>query len=1128
MQCGRCATQVLAGKAFCQGCGLRVRENCPSCGLLGDPDWRFCPDCGSTLSPPQAIAPSEAERRLQAHIPPALAERIRSAGIGRGERKQVTVFFCDLVGSTEIAAGLDPEQYRELLDQYLERVFAEIYRVEGIVNQLAGDGLMALFGAPLSHGDDPLRAVRAALAVQAALAELSQRTLSERGFALRARIGIHTGTVVVGTVGNDLKMDYTAVGDTTNLAARLQELAEPGAVWLSETTERLVRGRFLTESLGPIQIRGRDEPVEVFRALASAPARTHMAIVRERGLTPFVGREAELAQLEDCFRRLALGSGQVVSLVGDAGSGKSRLVWELKQRIKGQGAALFEARCSALIQSVPYAPWERMLERYVGVEPGDSPDAIAHKLSQLRGTSEATLPYLRHPLGLPAPELAKLHPDVARQQAFEAFKDLVRAAASRGPVMMIIEELHWIDDASLEMLRSAALEFHKGPVMLLVTHRPEYEPRLRTRAAQTRLHLAPFGPEEGAAILRAAAGGNPPPELSRRILAQAEGNPFYIEELTRALLDDGTLERVGDGELVITRAVEDVAIPDTVQEVLAARLDRLRPSAKRVAQIAAVLGREFAREQLERMFEREWIEPEVELHELERQGILHRKAQLSESVYRFGESLTQGVAYESLLLSERRELHGRAARIIEESMPLGDLARLALVAHHWARSHERRRGAESLVAAAAIAEELPAYGSALRLFAEAWDLIEELLAEHPEPDPELVRLALQAARGVGMLSVIHGSPDPAAALRATERGEALAEQLGDVAVLAMIRAVRGIVVMAYMRERYPQGLEQLEGAIELAEAEGLERLVASMARPLALAYALDGRLADARRCIELAIRRLVERGEGDPPSDTYLGARFFEARILLQADALDEAEAVARDTHRQAVERNNRTIQGGTAALIAQARFERADLDDAERWAEEAIQVGAAIGSHVAELTGQAVAWGAVAERGSRPGFAAFEWTEHATHPGSFGAEFDLLIDVLLSLGEVSQARRFARLNERSAAGGMREASSRIASAEVQLASDPPELDAAVEALREAEAWAERFGSRRTRARALLGLARAARARGVTAPAEALEAARLFEALGFERRAREARELAGLERSEANAALSRSSGPSAA
>jgi class 3 adenylate cyclase len=1109
MRCARCATELLPGKPFCHGCGARARSSCPACGALADPGWRFCPDCGGALAA-QELPAREDELGLRQHIPAALAERIRSAGVGRGERKQVTVFFCDLAGSTEIAARLDPEVYRELLDQYLQRVFAEIHRVEGIVNQLAGDGFMALFGAPLAHGDDPVRAVRAALAAQHAIAELSQRTLAERGFALRARIGIHTGPVVVGTVGNDLKMDYTAIGDTTNLAARLQELAEPGSIWLSDTTERLVRGRFLTEAIGPIQVRGRGEPVAAWRVLGAAPARTHMAIVRERGLTPFVGREVELAQLEDCFRRLASRSGQLVSLVGDAGSGKSRLVYELKQRIKGRGATLFEARCSALMQAVPYAPWARMLERYVGVEPGDSPETINRKLVELLGSASLpTLPYLRSQLGLPAPELAQVQPDTARQQAFDAFNQLVRTAARKGPVVMIIEELHWIDDSSLEMLRVAALELHRGPVMLLVTHRPEYEPRLRTSAAETRLHLVPFGAAEGEAILRAAAGGDPPAELARRILAKAEGNPFYIEELTRALLDDGTLERLDGGELVATRSVDEIAIPDTVQEVLAARLDRLRAPAKRVAQVASVLGREFPREQLARMLEHEWIDAGLELEELERQGILHRKAGLSESIYRFGESLTQSVAYESLLLSERRELHGRAAQIIEGSTAAGDPSRLALVAHHWARSHDRRRGAEALVAAAAIAEDLPAYGNALRLFGEAWDLLEELLADQPEPDPELVRLALQAARGVGMLSVIHGSPDPGAALRATERAEVLGEKLGEAAALALIRSVRALVVMAHLRERYAQGLELLEGAIELAESEGLERLVVSLARPLALAYAFDGRLADARRCIELAIERLVAGGEAEPPSDTYLGARFFQARILLQADALELGEAVARETHRQALARDNRTLQSGTAALIARALFERGEYAEAPRWAEEAIRVGGSIGNHGPELVGHAVSWGVRAAGGERPEPRALELPEHGLHAGSFWAEFDLWVEILLDLGEVEAAGRFARLNERAAAGGMREALSRVALAEVQLAQQPPEVDAAVEALRDAEAWAERFGSRSTRARALLGLAQAARLRGVAAPAEAREAAELFTGLGMTRYAERARALLG-------------------
>jgi tetratricopeptide (TPR) repeat protein len=844
--------------------------------------------------------------------------------------------------------------------------------------------------------------------------------------------------------------------------------------------------------------------------IAAAP-RAHMAIVRERGLTPFVGREAELAQLESCFKRLGTGGalgGQLVSVIGDAGSGKSRLVWEFKQRIREMGASLFEARCSALMQAVPYAPWARMLERYVGVEPGDSAEVINRKLlERLGGVPLPTLPYLRNLLGLPAPELARVQAETARQQAYDAFEQLVTRAARDGPLVMIIEELHWIDDASLEMLRTAALDLHSGRVMLLVTHRPEYEPRLRTRAAETRLHLAPFGTAEGEAILRAVAGGNPPPELARLVLAKAEGNPFFIEELTRALVDDGTLARDPDGELVATRAFDEIAIPDTVQELLAARLDRLRPAAKRVAQIAAVLGREFPREQLARMFEHEWIDPAAELEELERQGILHRKAALSESTYRFGESLTQSVAYESLLLSERRELHGRAAAILEASLPQGDPSRLALVAHHWARSHERRRGAEYLVWAAAIAEDLPAYGNALLLFRNAWELVEELLAENPEPEAELLRLALQAARGLGMLTVIHGSPDPSAALRATERGEMLGEKLGEPAALALIRSVRALVVMAHVRERFASGLELLESAIELAEANGLERLVASLARPLALAYALDGRLADARHSIDIAIERLIAAGEHDPPTDTYLGARFFQARILLLADALEEGEAVAREAHRLALEQSNRTVQCGCAALVAQALFARGDYAEAPRWADEAVRIGGAIGSHGAEWTGLAVSWGVRAARGERPGPGAMDLPEHGLHGGNLGSDFDLVVEVLVELGDLDAAVRIARLNERRAAGGMREALARIEHALVQLALEPPEIDAAVATLREADAWAERFGSRSTRARALLGLARAAHLRGARGSDEARAAAALFDALGMARYADRARTL---------------------
>src|SRR5947207_3262550 len=378
MRCAACGADVIAGKRFCHACGTPVAVQCRGCGATIDPGFRFCPDCGLQQNegvhdavPPPA---SDAITWLSRHIPTGLAHKIRATrGAVAGERKQVTVLFCDLVGSTAIAAGLDPEDYAELLDRYLEIVCREVYKFEGIVTHLAGDGLMALFGAPLAHEDAPQRAVRAALGIQETLGRADRDALQER-------IGINTGPVVVGNVGNDLKMDYTAIGDTTNLAARLQSLAEPGTVLISETTYRLVRGFFEVHALGPVAIRGKSERVPAYEVLRRSELATPMTIASERGLTSLVGRSAELAQLEECRRRLG-NRAQIVSVVGDAGAGKSRLVYEFKRGLAGEPVVFLEGRCSSLGRTVPYFPFLTMFKHYFGLAAGESPETVCAKVA---------------------------------------------------------------------------------------------------------------------------------------------------------------------------------------------------------------------------------------------------------------------------------------------------------------------------------------------------------------------------------------------------------------------------------------------------------------------------------------------------------------------------------------------------------------------------------------------------------------------------------------------------------------------------------------------------------------------------------------------------------------------------
>ena len=408
VRCASCNSELIEGKPFCPACGAAVSRRCGSCGAEVGAQFRFCTDCGKPLAadaPPSPPPPPAADDRLTRHIPAELARKIRDAGGGAaGERKLVTVLFCDLVGSTSIAERLDPEEYHDLLDEYLELAFREVYRVEGIVNQLAGDGFMALFGAPVAHEDAPQRAVSAALAIRDAVARFSDRAGRRRDLDLLVRIGVNTGPVVVGAVGSDLKTDYSAIGDTTNLAARLQSLAEPGTVLVSQTTERLVRGFFETRDRGPLQVKGKSQPVAAFEVTRGSGISAPMAIAAARGLTPLVGRDAEVSQLVACFGRVSERLPQVVAVVGDAGSGKSRLVYELRQRLGGEEHLLFEARCSSLSQALPYAPIAGMLRQFFEILPGEAAAAAREKIVARIGavddSLEAWMPFLWNLLGV--------------------------------------------------------------------------------------------------------------------------------------------------------------------------------------------------------------------------------------------------------------------------------------------------------------------------------------------------------------------------------------------------------------------------------------------------------------------------------------------------------------------------------------------------------------------------------------------------------------------------------------------------------------------------------------------------------------------------------------------------------
>jgi class 3 adenylate cyclase/tetratricopeptide (TPR) repeat protein len=1095
MRCLTCDTELLAGKQFCHACGTRVAPPCVQCGNPIDPRFRFCPECGAPAAPeasPKAatttgeIAADGAGHSPPVHdIPASLAAKIRaSQGVIAGERKLVTVMFSDLVGSTSIAERLDPEDFRDLLDQYLAIVFREVYRVEGIITQLAGDGVMALFGAPVAHEDAPYRGVYAALAIRDALAELSTRLRLAGGVELRVRIGVHTGPVVVGTVGSDLKMDYTAIGDTTNLSQRLQTVAEPGMVLISEATERLVRGFFDVRPARRFERAEKQEALVACEVLGLSGVTTPMAIAEARGLTAFVGRQEELAQLVACFDRLAGSLAQVVTVVGDAGSGKSRLIHELKLRLADAPVVFFEARCSAMTHAAPYAPWVVMMRQYFGLGAADSEKqawaTITEKLGGAPDELVAAYPGLPHVLGLHTSRLDAANGDELKRQTFETVAQLVNRAGGQEPVVMIIEDIQWMDELSREMLALAVGKTSRSRLMIVTSHRADHQPTWRVKAAFTQLALRPLSDDETTDIVRAVAGGALPLDLERRLVRKADGNPFFTEEITRTLVEEGYLLR-GDGQVRVTRPIEEIRMPGTVEELIGARLDRLAPQAKRVVQVAAVLGRQFQREQLVALLAGEELDVDAQLTELEARGVLHR-ANLVAAELRFGESLTQEVAYEGLLLRQRRALHARIGRMLDAAPGETTAERAALLAHHFARSDDRERAVSALLTAAREAERVPSFRAAAGFYRDAFETAEGLL-HAGTGDGELPRRTLQAAYGLCRMAVIYGVTGLDEAERAGLRARELAEQLNDTDAFVDLCSLEGTLAMSNrVREKFTAGFAMVEKGLAVAQRDGLVVPTGRALRALATGYLYDGRFEDAERTIDAATAALARVDDPDRPSDLALGTYVLRARIAYHRDdTLGTLERTGA-TYDTAVQVSNRTLQTVSAATLAQVHLVRGEYEAAMHWVEKSLEVALAIGN--INATGSAAAIGALAalETGDTGSHARYvELLEHGPIGSREPLGTAIVIEALLAAGSLPLAAQHAEAAYALAGGRLREAVAMLALGDVRLRQGAAHASEAHDWHDRTRRLANDLGVRSLAAGALLGLGESAVAQGDTA-----------------------------------------------
>jgi class 3 adenylate cyclase/tetratricopeptide (TPR) repeat protein len=894
--CPRCQADNPRQHRFCADCGQPLPVTCASCGLAVAPGARFCGGCGEPLA--------RAGRRFASpdvYTPRHLADRIRTTGSAlTDERKQVTVLFADVSSSLELLSALDPEEARHLLDPVLAVMMEAVHRYEGTVNQVLGDGIMAIFGAPLAHENHAVRAAYAALRMHDRVRRvaLDRRRLPKGDVVIR--VGMNSGEVVVRSIGSDLHMDYTAIGQTTHLASRMEQLAPAGSTFLTTATLRLIEGYVAVAPRGPMPVKGLAAPVEVYELIGAGPARYRLQAAAVRGLSRFVGRRAELEHLHRAQRRAGESAGQVVALVGDPGVGKSRLVREFLEDPSMTGWLTLEARPIVYRKTPSWRPIVDLLARYCHVDAGDDANAIRTKVGErlrtLDPALEPVLPALLSLADIPTDDAGwlALDPQERRRRTIAGVQNIFLAASARQPLVLVVEDLHRIDEETQALLDGLVRRLAEYRVLLVVTYRPEYRHRWADSPHYTERRVAPLEPATAYELLDALLGASPDLiPLKSLLVDRTDGNPLFLEESVRTLVETRAL--IGEpGGLRLAQPLREIRVPSTVQAVLATRIDRLTPEAKHLLQSAAVVGKDVPFAVLEAIADL----PEDALREglahLQAAGLLYEANLFPELEYTFKHALTHDVAYGGLLHATRHALHARIVDVIERLYQNRLTEQVERLAHHAlaggltdkAVAYLRQAGAKAAARSAhreAVAfyeqaiETLDSRASAREARETAIDLVFELraslapLGEFSRTLAHLRRAAEHAEaigdrRRLGWVSAYltqshYTLGDQDAAIRAAEQALELADAIGEMPI--RIVATFGLGQAHHVRGNYAGAqayLYQVMAAVDgeqVRERWGMAGLVSVGCR-LWLSASLSGvgRFAEAvdraREAVKLA------------------------------------------------------------------------------------------------------------------------------------------------------------------------------------------------------------------------------------------------------------------------------------
>ena len=750
MDCPKCQAPNPAEAKFCMSCGASLATICPECQTELPAAAQFCLKCGHRLGDAE-VAEESAQERIQQYIPAELLDKLESArasGGMQGERRVVTMLFCDVQGSTAAAGGLDPEEWADIMNGAFEHLIAPVYRYEGTLARLMGDAILAFFGAPIAHEDDPQRAVLAGLDIVGGIRPYADKVETQWGLDFDVRVGINTGLVVVGEVGSDLRVEYTALGDAVNLAARMEQTAEPGTVQVTEATHKLIAPLFQFDDLGGVEVKGKDEPVQSYRVLGpkAEPGRL-------RGIegldAPLIGRDADISKLRDMVVELQQGHGQICSVMGEAGLGKSRLIAELHHALENDGSlngtdgtqaavGWYEGRSLSYETAVAYAPFISLLDRFFGLDEGQTDQEkyalITARLSEALPDAVASVaPFIATMLDveLTGDDLERvkyLDPPQLRAGVFKAMTDFVEGLATARPLVLVFEDLHWVDPTSLELLEQLIPLTDRVALMIVAVFRPvRQEPSWRFHEVATRdyshrytaIALEPLDADSSRELVAHLLEVEDLPEKVRAlILEKAEGNPFFVEEVIRSLLDAELVVRE-DSHWRATREIENIAVPDTLAGVITARLDRLDERSKQTAQTASVIGREFRFDALSDVYDG-GDHLNESLTDLQRRELIREKSRVPHRVDMFKHALTQETAYASLLMSRRREIHKRVAQCLEQIDP----ERVHEIARHYVEAREPALALPYLVDAGDRAAKAYSTTDAIGFYNQALEVLE--------------------------------------------------------------------------------------------------------------------------------------------------------------------------------------------------------------------------------------------------------------------------------------------------------------------------------------------------------------------------------------------------------------------